>query len=185
MKVILISGKAESGKDTTCNILLDFFKLRNIRAIRMAYGDYVKETARMLTSWDGQKDEKGRALLQWWGTDYVRKIDDRFWLDTVLRLAKIADGIVDYLIIPDVRFPNEITAWTDKGFDTLSVRVERPNHKSALTEKQLNHISETALDNWSFDVKISATTIEELEHEVYCQILADKLDLALSWQKLN
>ena len=70
MKVILISGKAEAGKDLTCKILGEL--LRPINSLRLAYGDYVKTTARDILGWNGEKDVAGRKILQWWGTDVVR-----------------------------------------------------------------------------------------------------------------
>ena len=170
MKVVLISGKAEAGKDSTFDILNrlipDEFKKN-----RMAYGDYVKDTAEKLWGWNGKKDEEGRALLQWWATDYVRARYPDFWVETVVRLARVIKGEVNYLIITDVRFPNEITAWSKNEFDVLTVRVERPGHENALTEEQRNHISETALDNWPFDVTLKAKTLTELSREIKRELI--------------
>lgn len=165
MKVILISGKAEAGKDSTFDIIKGLIP-ESERAIRMAYGDYVKDTAEKLWGWDGKKDEKGRALLQWWGTEYVRARYPDFWAETVIRLARVIQDEVDYLVITDVRFPNEIIAWNENEFDIVTVRVERPGHISDLTEEQCNHISETALDSWPFDITLIATNLTNLSNEV-------------------
>ena len=170
MKVILISGKAEAGKDSTFDILNRLIP-DEFKKIRMAYGDYVKETAKQLWGWDGKKDEKGRALLQWWGTEYVRARYPDFWVETVVRLARVIKDEVNYLVITDVRFPNEITAWNKNEFDVVTVRVERPGHENALTEEQRNHISETALDNWPFDITLKAKTLTELSREIKRELI--------------
>ena len=39
-------------------------------------------------------------------------------------------------------------------FDTIYIRVERPNFVSRLTKEQLNHPSELALDDYAPDYKI-------------------------------
>jgi len=182
MKVILISGKAEAGKDTVAAILkkafadLDAVSIPPVKehiSVRLAYGDYVKDTAREIWDWDGQKNEKGRALLQWWGTEYVRTKSPSFWVDTVIRLARIIYDDVDYLLVTDVRFPNEIKEWVNTLFeeDLITVRVERPGHVSALTAEQLVHISETALDGWQFDVVLTATDMDGLIAEVHEKLL--------------
>ena len=114
MKIILISGKAEAGKTTAANIIKYYLCGIGKRAAIVSYGQYVKDTAKMIFGWDGQKDENGRQLLQWWGTDVVRKKNENFWVNTVMRLAAVLDGEIDYLIIDDCRFPNEIDLWKDE-----------------------------------------------------------------------
>lgn len=188
MKVILISGKAEAGKTTTANMLKKFLEKRGKKVACIPYGQYVKDTAKLIWNWDGQKDKKGRQLLQWWGTDVVRTQDPSFWVDSVIRLAKVIDKHVDYLIVDDCRFVNEIEAWRavkyvalDAGTDALTsrqrfpeiltIRVERPGHENALTPEQRMHPSETQLDNYIFDATIVATNEDELRGEVYHKVL--------------
>jgi len=171
MKVILISGKAEAGKDSTLEILKPHLESAGFKCCRLAFGDYVKDTARELWGWDGEKDEKGRALLQWWGTDYVRANFPDFWADTVVRLAMVIKDDVDYLLVPDLRFVNEILCWRGTRIDRMVVRVERPGHISRLTPEQLQHISETNLDKWDFEYTLMATNLAELTKEVESKLL--------------
>ena len=173
MKVILISGKAEAGKTTTANIIKTFLEELGKKVACIPYGQYVKDTAKLIWNWDGEKDKKGRELLQWWGTDIVRAQDPNFWVDSVVRLAKVIDKYVDYLIVDDCRFINEIEAWraikyvaldsaTDalanrqRFSDIITIRVERPGHENALTPEQRRHPSETELDDYIFDITIKA-----------------------------
>ena len=170
MKIILISGKAEAGKTTTANIIKYYLCGIGKRAAIVPYGQYVKDTAKMIFGWDGQKDENGRQLLQWWGTDVVRKKNENFWVNTVMRLAAVLDGEIDYLIIDDCRFPNEVELWKHE-YGCLTLRIERPGHENALNDKQRKHPSETALDDYEFDVTISATDFKELKEAIYEQVL--------------
>lgn len=174
MKMILISGKAEAGKTTTANIIISELEKLGLKAVKLAYGDEVKETAKKVWGWNGKKDEAGRHLLQWWGTDVVRAKRPNYWVESVVRLVDVLDGVVDYVLIDDCRFPNEIRVWQDSdlaskfssGLRTVTVRVDRPGHVSALTQEQLMHPSETALDAWNFDVQLTARNYQELEQEV-------------------
>lgn len=170
MKIILISGKAEAGKTTAANIIKYYLCGIGKRAAIVPYGQYVKDTAKMIFEWDGQKDENGRQLLQWWGTDVVRKKNENFWVNTVMRLAAVLDGEIDYLIIDDCRFPNEVELWKHE-YGCLTLRIERPGHENALNDEQRKHPSETALDDYEFDVTISATDFKELKEAIYEQVL--------------
>ena len=170
MKIILISGKAEAGKTTAANIIKYYLCGIGKRAAIVPYGQYVKDTAKMIFGWDGQKDENGRQLLQWWGTDVVRKKNENFWVNTVMRLAAVLDVEIDYLIIDDCRFPNEVELWKHE-YDYLTLRIERPGHENALNDEQRKHPSETALDDYEFDVTISATDFKELKEAIYEQVL--------------
>ena len=188
MKVILISGKAEAGKTTTANIIKTFLEARWKKVACIPYGQYVKYTAKLIWNWDGKKDKKGRELLQWWGTDIVRAQDPNFWVDSVVRLAKVIDKYVDYLIVDDCRFINEIEAWraikyvaldsaTDalanrqRFSDIITIRVERPGHENALTQEQRRHPSETELDDYIFDITIKAIDKAGLYDEIVWNVM--------------
>lgn len=178
MKVILISGKAEAGKTTTANFLKKKLE-ENAKIVHIIpYGQYVKDTAKMLFNWDGKKDEAGRTLLQCWGTDLVRTIDPEFWVETVQRLAFIlSQTATDYIIVDDCRFPNEIENWLNdwQPWDVTTVRIERTGYQNSLTLEQRQHPSECALDGYNFDITIDAYDKEELEYAI-CEQLLPKID---------
>lgn len=146
-KIITISGKAQHGKDTTANLLFGELTTRKKKVVILHYADYVKYIAKQYFGWDGQKDEKGRTLLQQLGTEKVRSKNPNFWVDTLKNLIDAVFADYDFILIPDARFPNEI-GWWDKGY---SIFVVRPDFDNGLTEEQKNHRSETALDGFTFD----------------------------------
>lgn len=169
--IITISGKARHGKDTTAEIIKDLLKNKGKRVLHINYADYVKFTAQKYLGWDGNKDEKGRTFLQWYGTDKVRSVDQNFWVDTVIRFVEVMKNDFDYVVIADARFPNEISEWEEKGYNVLSIHVERLNFESELTEEQRTHESETALNNYIFDVYLQASTLDELKQEIIKKVI--------------
>lgn len=57
-KVIIINGTGGSGKDTFVQFCSEFANVTNISSV-----DKVKEAAKSLVGWNGEKDEKSRKLL--------------------------------------------------------------------------------------------------------------------------
>ena len=148
MKVVLISGKAQSGKDTTAAIMKGYLEsVYNRRVLITHYADLLKYICKAFFGWDGNKDERGRSLLQHVGTDVIRKHDPSFLSKFLIRIGTMFDDYWDYVIIPDVRFPNEISDWRLFGFKVLHVRIERPEFDNGLTDEQKMHQTETALDD--------------------------------------
>lgn len=150
-KIILISGKAESGKDFTANILKNHLETNhNLKCLILHYSDYIKHIAKTIYNWNGKKDKCGRTLLQSIGKKY-RNFDKNFFVDIIINLIKIHQNDYDCILIPDVRQTNEITE-IKKNFslnknDVLTIRVNTKNQNS-LTESQKKDISETQLDNY-------------------------------------
>lgn len=167
MKVICISGKAQHGKDTSAGYLKEFLEARGKKVLIAHYGDLVKYVCKTFFDWDGQKDEKGRTLLQYVGTDKIRERRPDYWVSFIGDMLKFFNGEWDYVLIPDCRFPNEVEYLKQKYFDVTHVRVVRENFESPLTEEQQNHPSETALDNYPPDILlINRGTLTDLRYAV-------------------
>ncbi len=166
MKVILISGHAGSGKDTTASILESGLKKEHFSVLICHYADLVKYVCRTFFHWDGVKDVSGRTLLQYVGTDVIREHDPNYWVRFLSDMLHFFEKEWDYVLIPDTRFPNEISVMKQQ-FDTLHLRINRGNYTGFLTEAQRNHPSETSLDDAEPDYWIqNSGTKEDLEKEV-------------------
>lgn len=140
MILIGISGRKGSGKDAVCQRIM----VHHPSAKRIAFGDAVKEdVCRMLmislNTLESNK-ELYRPFLQWYGTDYMRK---KFGEDIWLRRwsSKVAQSDAQIVIVPDVRFVNELELIRNSNGFVL--KVERP---SMMADDK--HISETALDSF-------------------------------------
>lgn len=168
MKIIALGGKARSGKDSAGLMIKNSLEDRGYKVVIVHYADYLKYILAKYYDWDGQKDERGRKLLQYMGTDKVRNRDPGFWVNTVIKLIKtVLDGDFDYVVIPDTRFPNEIDGPKSDGLDTVGVRIYRTDFESNLTSEQKAHISETALDDYKFDYYINSPSgLDNLQVEV-------------------
>ena len=162
IKIFLISGKAESGKNTVADFIADYYMKiyidRNNFIRGVAFADAVKSVAYSL-GWNGVKDLKGRELLQQlgaWGRYYATD----FWVQKVNRLilndiVTFKDGVQNKIFcITDVRYPNEIEKVQEffkdwhKDVKIYKIRIER-NTANHLTKEQQNDSSETALDSYN------------------------------------
>lgn len=166
MKVITISAKAQHGKDYTANVLKEKLEDLGYSTLVCHYADLLKYICRQFFDWNGEKDEYGRTLLQHVGTEGIRSQKPDYWVDFIIDIINFFPGEWDYVIIPDTRFPNEIEKMKD-NFNSIAVRVTRPNFENSLTEEQRQHLSEIALDGYNFDYEINNDgTPEGMKREV-------------------
>jgi hypothetical protein len=166
VKVICISGKAQHGKDTSAGYLKEFLEENDKKVLIAHYGDLVKYVCRTFFDWDGNKDEAGRTLLQYVGTDQIRKKTPDFWVKFIKDILDHFPNEWDYVLIPDCRFPNEIN-YFGSDYIVKHIRVFRGNFISPLTIEQQKHISETALDDVVPDYMIyNGFGLDELRENV-------------------
>jgi hypothetical protein len=98
--------------------------------------------------WNGEKDEKGRTLLQRIGTDVI---GTKYWAKFIVDILKFFEDEWDYVLIPDCRYPIEMTTMEENFDETVLLRVERPGFDNGLTDAQKAHPSEVSLDNYYYD----------------------------------
>ena len=167
MKILAISGHAQNGKDTVAGLLRDALKADGNRVLVAHYADLLKYMCRTFFDWDGNKDEKGRHILQYVGTDVIRKQAPDFWVDFISSVLTYFNENWDWVLIPDSRFPNEIDKLVSNGFDVTHIRVVSPKFNSPLKEEQQKHPSETALDNVEPNFYIyNEGSMEDLEAKI-------------------
>ena len=150
-----ISGKKGSGKDTLCNFLITELALNHcIVPGVVSFANFLKEIVEqcfvpsdMLIDWNNYEDKKRilpcgksvREVLQMVGTDWFRNLWPDAWVNCAKRAIEAADAEV--IIIPDVRFPNEVDFCQENG---VVIRLLRAPYSD-------NHPSETALDDYKFE----------------------------------
>jgi hypothetical protein len=89
-----------------------------------------------------------RELMQFIGTEYVRKAQSDYW---VRRLFKDTADF-EHVLVPDTRFPNEGDAIrAEGGWVIKTVRIDMPEAKDA-------HLSETEIDKIEPDLLIGTRT---------------------------
>jgi thymidylate kinase len=95
-------------------------------------------------NWYENKTEITRRLLQIYGTEIFRKrVQDNYWIKQTKK--RIIETKADYILVTDVRFPNEIENMYSDKYELFTVRVER---KSDSTNTSNEHESEKALDDF-------------------------------------
>lgn len=170
IQIFAFSAKAMSGKTTFTNFLVKNIKGKRVVISPMA--KRLKEQAKDI-GWDGQKDEKGRTLLQElsWPIKhyYGMHIYAKWAIDDALRENPDIILIDDLRMLEEVRYlkslENEKHQYID--FKVRIIRLENPNCKSILTAKQLADVSETEMDTYTeFDERImNDGGLEELEQK--------------------
>lgn len=177
MKIICISGKAQHGKDMTANLLANLLEDHGYQVRIAHYADLLKYICKTWFDWDGEKDDYGRSLLQYVGTDVVREKDPDYWVNFLISVLRLFPNEWDYVIIPDCRFPNEIDTLRASGFDTNHIRVIRTNFESPLSIEQQNHPSEIALDNTEPDIIIYNRTDNkfDLQREIISKLMGGEI----------
>lgn len=168
-KIILIAGKARSGKDTTGSALKKYFENKGKRVVTLAFGFYIKEYVKNISGWKGAEEDKPRKLLQEVGTDIVRNtINEDFFVNRIIDDIKVYSRFFDIVIIDDARFENEITKVKEAFNNVVTIKIERDNFVSELTIAEKNHASETSLDNYKdFDYIIKNNEgLKELKEKV-------------------
>ena len=150
MKVICISAKARHGKDTAAESLKYYLESKGQRVLITHFADLLKFICTKFFHWNGLKDEAGRTLLQFIGTDVVGKKNPAYWAEFVVSVLKLFENEWDYVLIPDCRYPIEVET-VGKAFETYILRVERPNFDNGLTDAQKQHPSEVDMDTYAFD----------------------------------
>lgn len=142
-------GKAGAGKTTAADMLTDYFGYT-----KLSFADPLKEIAAEL--W-GEEARKDRDKLQRLGVA-VREIDANTWVRLLIKDHGHAAAPGSRVVVDDCRFENEFTALGAAGFVFIRVeagrqqRIDRLRGNGKLSdEAELDHVSETALDNCTPD----------------------------------
>jgi len=222
-QIIGLVGFIGSGKDTVADYLINFHGFR-----RESFANSLKDAVSQVFGWDREllegrtkesrnwretKDEwwskrlkqeiTPRWVLQYWGTEVVRKgFHDDMWVASLEhRLLNRQNDIV----ITDCRFPNEIKAIRNAGGKVVRiVRGPEPewydaaksvnkgparNMNWALSKQKMEklkiHASETAWVGQKFDIVLNNNgSIEELYYQIERDIInnpeRDRLDAILN-----
>lgn len=160
---LALAGKTCSGKDAVAAAL---------HIPRFSFADGMKDEIAALLTLKGVTTTREminadkaryRSILQVYGTEVVRRfIDDDYWIKRCL--AQLPKDICADVVVTDVRFPNEVNALMCDGFTVVRLDVSRDAqiqryqaaHGAAPEVSQFAHVSETALDSYSFIHRINA-----------------------------
>lgn len=193
-KIILISGKKQSGKnsigafieelsenpnhietfafaDVLKNMASDFFyDVLNIDGY-VEHHNYEKDSFKnkVIPYKYNERKCTYRKFLQYFGTDFMRELfSDNLWVDNIIDHIKhnLHYTADSMFIITDTRFPNEIERVQKELGKKCDIISLRVERPSLLVNENA-HISETALDDYFFDYTIvNDGTKKELKEKV-------------------
>lgn len=170
-KVILISGNLKSGKSTVSRLLKNRFEIFYPKKKFKIYSfaSKIKKIAKESFGWDGEKDKKGRTLLQRLGTEVGRAYNEDIWVNYFSEELKNNTDTIYF--VDDWRYPNEKDKIDFDG-DVYTVRVNRKRVNNGWFKKlrvcfQKKHTSENSLPNtlnsYDFWLYNNYNTVDDLE----------------------
>lgn len=100
------------------------------------------------------KDRSPRQVMQWWGTEYKRKIVSQDYWVNLCRQAILAKPDKNF-VITDIRVPDEAIMVTDEFAGTL-VRVIRPSLEALIdpNDESVQHSTETLMLNYTVHLEL-------------------------------
>lgn len=143
---IFISGKAGVGKTTVANYMKLYLDGLGYLTFTTPLAKEVKNCAREYFGWDGNKDERGRTLLQRVGTEIGREYDPDIWVKHLVNNTYKHIIHPDFTLVDDWRFPNE-AAFVEKltEYNVAKIRIESTERESLRGTPQEFHESEISL----------------------------------------
>ena len=165
LKMIGITGRARSGKDTLADYLVKEYGFT-----RYAFADPMKDCLAQIPGWDHRhmhgdlKDQVDpyynvtpRQAMQRFGTECFRTLNPDFWLKVAERLLAPDNEIP--VVISDVRFENEAQFVRRRG---LLIHLRRPQ-----AQADAQHQSEQGVFRIADDVLIENNgTVNQLYEDV-------------------
>lgn len=138
--IVGIGHKSKAGKNTVARFMIEELGLRKIYCKEYSFAEPLKNFCQVHFG-----IRKDRKLLQLIGTDVYRNyVNQDIWVN--LTKERIEEENPDVAIITDVRFKNEADYIIQNN--GILIKVTRPGIKN------VEHISETDLDNYPFHINI-------------------------------
>ena len=169
MKLYVIGGKAKSGKNTFGILLREELKEYGYKPCVMHLTTPLYSYAENYFEWNENSDEKPREFLQKMGVEIIKeKLGKKtFLLDRLAEDIEILSEFFDTFIIVDARLKKEFDYFTSKYQDVVTIKLERENYESGLSETEKSHITENDLDDYqSFDYLVNNNGIIGLKEKV-------------------
>ena len=175
--IILVSGKAGTGKDTTSDLLYKYFK-ENSKSFVVRIYSFATEVKGVAYSmgWDGNKFDRGRKLLQDIGT-IGRSYDPDLWAKKEYSRFEREPISPDIIIFNDWRYPGELEFFKSRKDcgNLYTIRVVAPNREFLSGTKEFSHESECALDVYMDYDYIVDNSGEMGETKIQCEIISEKI----------
>ena len=182
--VIGLCGVAQSGKDTFCAETIKLMAKQDIKAVRVSFADALKEDVNNflidkvgISAHTTNSEEKSliRDFLVAYGTNLMRKIDERCWINKIEDEVKqnTSDNIVT--IITDIRYENEIN-WVkdDLNGKCLHLTRTKPSGSGVVPPANNEEKRNDPILRAKCDRALQWATIDD--ETILAYVVADELD---------
>jgi len=163
-QIIVINGSGGVGKDTFVDFCRKHVKVLNISSV-----DKVKEAAKILTGWNGEKDEKSRKMLSDLKELGIKYNDAS--LRYICNMAEEFKNSDNELMFVHIRESSEI----EKCKNKCNAKTLLITNKNVASIK--SNLSDKNVEQYSYDYHIKNDgTLEDLEKEakVFIEKLANE-----------
>ena len=185
LQIVGFTGQAGVGKDTAALLLTESLQARGKRVERMGFADPIRWMLGALGVTEGElasrerkeqplaafNGNSPRRMMQTLGTEWGRtEMGGDFWVKRLeARLERLAEvgKRPDYLLITDVRFPNE-GAWVERHGGTMVAITRRQAMAVASHESERHLVRHTHLIQNDHDLQALRAQVEQ----VACVLLA-------------
>ena len=166
-KIIVISGKQYSGKDTLAALLLsdlaDFVRVGIGDAIKY---EYAKKNGVTFDEIVENKHLYRSGLIEL--GNYGRSIDPDYWLKSIV-------GMKENVIVPDVRVEHEVELFKSYGAYSIRVEATYENRSKRAIITNADDLTETALDDYKgwdaiIDNNSDFSNLEKQENDLLIKI---------------
>jgi len=147
----MFSGKAGTGKSWSSDSAQKFCDELGLKTFKSPFAYGVKAAATFM-GWDGEKDARGRKLLQDVGK-VGRAYDRNMWVSSsFIRIEEQVGYPFDAVFIDDWRFKNEYeyAIESEKLYKVIPIRLDAEDRESLKGTPEYDDISETELDKFEF-----------------------------------
>ena len=167
-KIIVISGKQYSGKDTLAALLLndlaDFVRVGIGDAIKY---EYAKKNGVTFDEIVENKHLYRSGLIEL--GNYGRSIDPDYWLKSIV-------GMKENVIVPDVRVEHEVELFKSYGAYSIRVEATYENRSKRAIITNADDLTETALDDYKgwdaiIDNNSDFSNLEKQEKDLLIKIM--------------
>jgi len=173
-KVLAITGKARSGKDTVANCVQAAFH----DVFKLSLGDAIRQVRDVIY---GPTDDKDRPALVMIGQN-LRKGDPNVWIKAWLRQAidLIKLGSLRKIVCADVRQPNEFSFFASLGALIVKMeadeelrikKIKEVDGERATDPKLLNDETESYVDTFETGITLFNDYTVDFADEIYNKLI--------------
>jgi dephospho-CoA kinase len=142
---IAVVGKLGSGKNLFLDVAKKFYP--ELQLIEAKFAQPIYDAMSNVQKSVEVEEHKDGKLLQLIGNHYRQEYFQDFWVERFFKKRQSNNHI-----ITDVRFPNELLAAIENGYKTVKIERRVELRINNLGNRDIHHVSETALDTVSNNV---------------------------------